>query len=287
MITRKTVVTLSVVCIFILCLSGCSKSESESYLEFLQEQGVTDNSQNHWQNTQNDSVQISSRGTFLRRISDKALYQIENEGHKKIADEAYDFFEFRGKVYYYNKNNLYCYDTETEKTTVLIAVPADILWIGLYDENILCARWNETYNIVLERYALDGKRMKKYFEWRGTLGRMTHIGKYVVFLKDLRVVAYDLENGEKHYLIDDEGLSDSFMVAGQENLYISLGRYTIDGNYNNISIDSRWNGLWKISLDDMERDKWNLTKISDRSYSKFYCVENRLYDEEFKPVDKK
>ena len=38
---------------------------------------------------------------------------------------------------------------------------------------------------------------------------------------------------------------------------------------------------YKISLHDMEKGKWELTKISDHSYSKFYCVENKLYDENF------
>ena len=46
---RKKVFFLFLVYIFILCLIGCNKSESESYLQFLQKQGIRDNSQHHWQ----------------------------------------------------------------------------------------------------------------------------------------------------------------------------------------------------------------------------------------------
>lgn len=272
-------------CLFTLYLFACNKSESESYLQLLQEQGITDNSQHHWQNSEVESVQISPNGIFVSEVEDKydkTLYQIENGKYKKIAEQAYGFLEFEGRVYYYNsENKLYCYDIETENTTVIFSVLTDILWISLYDKNILCARRNGIYNKVLELYDFDGKRIKTYFEKRGEFGQMVQIGRFVVFLENLKAEVYDLENRKSHYLICEDGLSDSFMISDQGNLYISVSRYVIDGNYNTSKVDSTWNGLWKISLNDMRMDKWKLTKLSVDSYSKFYCVENKLYDEKF------
>ena len=117
------------------------------------------------------------------------------------------------------------------------------------------------------------------------MGRIVQIGRFLVSLEDIRIEVYDLENETSHYLICEDGLSDSYMVSAQDNLYISVGRYVIEGNYNTKKADSRWNGLWKISLKDMEMDKWKLTKISTHSYSKFYCVGNRLFDEKFALIE--
>lgn len=282
---RKEYIFLFLVCVFALCLFGCSKSESKSYLELLQEQGITDNSQHHWQNGGSESVQISPNGILISEVEDKydkTLYQIENGKYKKIAGQAYDFFEFEGRVYYYNdENKLYCYNIKTEDTAVVFSSSTDILWIGLYNKNILCARKDGVYSEVLELYALDGKRIKTYFEKQQNFGQIVRIDRFVVFLEDLKAQVYDLESGESHDLICEEGLSDSFMVSDQENLYISAGRYVIEGDYNTSKVASKWNGLWKISLSDMKMDKWGLTKVSDHSYSKFYCVENKLYDEKF------
>lgn len=274
-----------IVCIFTLCLFGCNKSESKSYLQFLQEQGITDNSQYHWQNCEFNSVQISPNGIIISEVEDKydkTLYQIKNGKYKKIAEQAYDFFEFGGRVYYYNnENRLYCYNIKTENTTKVFSVSTDISWISLYNENILCARKSGIYNKILELYSLDGKRIKTYYEKRGEFGQMVQIGRFVISLENIKAEVFDLENGESHYLIYEDGLSDSFMVSDQENLYISVGRYVIEGDYNTSKVDSKWNGLWKISLNDMEMDKWEMTKVSTHSYSKFYCVENKLFDEKF------
>lgn len=282
---RKKALLLFIICIFTLCLFGCNKSESKSYLQLLQEQGITDNSQYHWQNCQFDSVQISPNGIIISEVEDKydkTLYQIENGKYKKIAEQAYDFFEFEGRVYYYNnENRLYCYNIKTENTTKVFSVSTDISWISLYNENILCARKSGIYNRILELYSLDGKRIKAYYEKRGKFGQMVQIGRFVISLENLKAEVFDLENGKSHYLIYEDGLSDSFMTSDQENLYISVGRYVIEGDYNTSKVDSKWNGLWKISLNDMEMDKWELTKVSTHSYSKFYCVENKLFDEKF------
>lgn len=282
----KKVLCLFIICIFSLYLFGCNENESKSYLQLLQEQGITDNSQNHWQNGKSECVQISPNGIFMSEVKnqhDKALYQLENGEYKKIVEEAYGFFEFEGRVYYYNsENNIYCYSIETENTWMLFPVPKDsISWIGLYNNNILCA--SGIFDKVLELYALDGERIKTYFTGRrrGDSGQVVRIGRFVVFLENLEAEVYDLENDKSHYLIWEDGLSDSYMVSDQENLYISVGRYTIEGDYGTSEVDSKWNGLWKISLQDMEKDKWELTKISDQSYSKFYCIENKLFDEEF------
>lgn len=286
---RKNELLLLVVCAVTFCLFGCNKSESESYLQLMQEQGITDNSQNHWQNNDSESVQISPNGIFVSGVkdkTDKTLYQIENGTYKKIAEQAYDFFESEGKVYYYNRENkIYCYHIETENTTMVFSVPTDISWIGLYNKNMLCARRSGIYNKVLELYDLDGKCVKTYFDERGRFGQMVRIGRFVVSLENLKAEVYDLENEKSHYLIWEEGLSDSFMVSDQENLYISVGRYTIEGDYSTSKVDSKWNGLWKISLQDLEKDKWELTKISNHSYSKFYCVENKLFDEKFMLIE--
>lgn len=281
----KKALLLLIVSIFTLCLFGCSKRESESYLHFLQEQGVTDNSQDQWQDSKSSRVQISPHGIFMSEVKnqhDKTLYQLENGEYRKIAEEAYGFFEFGGKVYFYNgDNNVYCYDIGTEHTTMVFSVSMDISWISLYDNNILCAGRSGIFNKVLELYTLDGKWLKTYFDKRGRFGQIVLIGRFVVFLENLKAEVYDLENEKSRYLIWEDGLSDSFMVSNQNNLYISIGRYTIEGDYNTSEVDSKWNGLWKISLSDMEKGNWELTKISDHSYSKFYCVENKLYDEEF------
>ncbi len=282
---RKKVLLLFLVCMFALCLSGCNKSESERYLQFLQRQGLRDNSQHYWQNSGLESVQISTRGTFISEVKDKydkTLYQIEDGKYKKIAEQAYQFFEFEGKVYYYNSDNkIYCYDIKTENTAVVFSVGTNILWIGLYNKNIVCARRKGIFNNALEFYTLDGKKMRTYSPKSRELGRIVQIGRFLVFLEDIRIKVYDLENETSHYLICEDGLSDSYMVSAQDNLYISIGRYVIEGNYNTKKADSRWNGLWKISLKDMEMDKWKLTKISTHPYSKFYCVGNRLFDEKF------
>ena len=288
---RKKAFLLFIFCIFTLCMAGCNKSESEGYLQLLQEQGITNNSQNHWQNSMSESVQISPKGIFVSEVEDeydKALYHIENWKYKKIAEQAYGFFEYVGRVYYFNgENKLYCYDVETENTTVLFSVLTDITWISLYNKNILCARESGTFNEVFELYSLDGKRIKTCFEKKGGFGRIVLLGRFVVFLKDIEAEVYDLETGkrQRHYLIYEDGLSDSYMVSDQENLYISVDKYMIKGIGSTSKVDSKWNGLWKISLNDMEKDKWKLTKISDHSYSKFYCVENKLYDEKFTSIN--
>lgn len=286
---RKRVFFLFLVCIFILCLVGCNKSESVSYLQFLQKQGIRDNSQHHWQNSEIESVQISSHGTFINEVKDKydkTLYQIENGKYKKIAEQAYQFFEFEGRVYYYNNDNkLYCYDIKTENTTVVFSVTTHILWIGLYNRNILCARKSGIFNNAVELYTLNGKKVKTYFSKGGELGQTVQIGRFLVFLENLKMEVYDLENEESHYLFHEDGLSDSYMISAQENLYISADRYVIEGDYSTRKADSRWNGLWKISLKDMKMDKWELTKISAHPYSKFYCIENRLFDEKFALIE--
>lgn len=164
------------VCLLVLCVSGCNKSESERYLQLLQEQGITDNTQNHLQNCDREFVQVSPNGVFMSRVKsqhDMALYQLEDGKYKKIAEQAYGFFESEGKVYYYD----------------------------------------------------------------------------------------------------------------EENLYISAGRYVIEGDYSTSRRDSKWNGTWKIRLSDMEKDKWDLEKISDQSYSKFYCIKNQLFDEKFELIE--
>ena len=159
------------------------------------------------------------------------------------------------------------------------------MWIGLYNKNIVCARRKGIFNNALELYTLDGKKMRTYSPKSRELGRIVQIGRFLVSLEDIRIEVYDLENETSHYLICEDGLSDSYMVSAQDNLYISVGRYVIEGNYNTKKADSRWNGLWKISLKDMEMDKWKLTKISTHSYSKFYCVGNRLFDEKFALIE--
>lgn len=288
---RERVFLLLTVCIFTLCLSGCDGSESEGYLQLLQEQGITDNSQNHWQNSKSECVQISSNGIFMNELDgkhDKALYELENGEYKKIAEQAYAFFEFEGKVYYYDgKNNIYCYDIETQSTAMFLSVSMSISWFGLYDNNILCAGISGTLDKVLKLYTLDGECIKTYFterKRRGSFGQVVRIGRFVVFLENLEAEVYDLENDKSHYLIWEDGLSNSYMVSDQENLYMSAGRYVIEGDYSISEVDSKWNGLWKISLQDMQKNKWDLTKISDQSYSKFYCVENKLFDEDFTSI---
>lgn len=285
---RERVRLLLIVCMFILCLSGCNKSESENYLQLLQEQGITDNSYNHWQNSKSECVQISSSGIFMNEVDgkhDKELYQLENGEYKKIAEQAYAFFEFEGKVYYYDgENNVYCYDIATESTRMFLPVSMKISWFGLYNNKILCAGRRGILDMVLELYTLDGECVKTYFterKRRDSFGQVVRIGRFVVFLEDLEAEVYDLENDKSHYLIWEDGLSDSYMVSDQENLYISVGRYRIEGDYSTSEVYSKWNGLWKISLYDMEKDNWELTKISDQSYSKFYCVENKLFNENY------
>ncbi len=271
-------------CIVLLFVTGC-KSESDSYLQFMQRQGVTDNSQSHWQNSNFESVQISSNVAFVCGVKDeydKTLYQLKNGSYKKISDEAYDFFEFDGKVYYFNSEyKVCCYDMGTESTTVIFSAPMGIQWISLYNGKILCARLNEKFNYVLELYDLNGICKKTYFERKGIITRAAWIGNFVVILEDLTAEVYDLENLKSHYLIKEDGLSDSYMVSDKENLYLSFGRYMIEGNYDTTKSDSQWNGLWKISLSDMEKDEWKMTKISDKSYNKFYCVDGKLYDAKF------
>ena len=86
---RKKVLLLFPVCMFVLCLSGCNKSESERYLQFLQRQGIRDNSQQYWQNSGLESVQISTHGTFISEVKDKydkTLYQIEDGEYKYFVD---------------------------------------------------------------------------------------------------------------------------------------------------------------------------------------------------------
>lgn len=282
---RKLVLLLLIACLFISCLSACNKSESENYLQLLQEHGIVDNSKTHWQNGKSGCVQISPNGIFVSEVKDqhdKTLYQLVNGKYKKIAEQAYGFFELEGKVYYYDEeNNIYCYDIKSKETIMFLSVSMDISWFGLYNNNILFAGRSGIGNKVLKLYNLDGKEIKTYFDKRGKFGQVVRIGRFVVFLEDLEAEVYDLENDKSHYLMWEKGLSDSFMVSSQENLYMSAGRYVIEGDYSTREIYSKWNGLWKISLDDMEKDKWELAKISDRSYSQFYCVENKLYDETF------
>ena len=283
--SKKALLLLIVCSMVILCLSGCKKSESESYLQLLQEQGITDNSQSHWQNSKSECVQISPSGVFMSEVknrTDKVLYQFEDGQYKKVAEQAYAFLEFEGKVYYYDsESNIYCYDIATESTTMFLSAPLDISWFGLYNDTILCAGRSGISNRVLKAYTLDGNCEKVFFDKRGQLGQVALIGKFVIFLRDLEAEVYDLEDEKSHYLIWEDGLSDSYMVSDQENLYISVGRYKIKGDYSTSEVYSKWNGLWEISLQDMERDKWDLTKISDQSYSKFYCVEKKLFDENF------
>lgn len=289
MINKKKVIYMFLVFIFLSCLSACKGSESEKYLQCLQKFGVKDNSQYHWQNSWSDKVQISPNGIFISENEDKydkILYKIDNGEYKKIAEQVYDFFEFEGRVYFYNsENKIYCYNIETGNTNVLLSSSTDILWISLYKNSILCARRSGIYNNVLELYDLEGKRIKIYFEKRGEFGQIVRIGRFVVFLENIRAEVYDLEEARDRYLFNEDGLSDSFMVSDGGYLYVSVERYVIKGNYNTSKADSQWNGLWKISISDMEKDKWNLTKISDLSYSKFYCIKNKLFDEKFNLIE--
>lgn len=278
------------VCLLVLCVSGCNKSESERYLQLLQEQGITDNTQNHLQNCDREFVQVSPNGVFMSRVKsqhDMALYQLEDGKYKKIAEQAYGFFESEGKVYYYDgENNIYCYEAEARKTKKLFSVSmTTVSWIGLYNHHILCAGRSEIYNRALKLYTLDGNCEKTYFDKSGELGQIAQIGRFVVFLQDLKAEVYDLERDKSHYLIWEKGLSDSFMVIDEENLYISAGRYVIEGDYSTSRRDSKRNGTWKIRLSDMEKDKWDLEKISDQSYSKFYCIKNQLFDEKFELIE--
>lgn len=250
------------------------------YLDFMESLNINDSTDSHLRNMF-ENVQITSGRKFIKK--DSVLYELVDGKHSRVLEKVYCFVVLDSVIYYTKTNTkgLYCYNMTDKTTCRILSKSIDILWFTIYKGDFLCLTQNK-----LMLFSRNNEGEKVLLEYDEPLpDHIVMLGEYLVFCTDIDVQIIDLERRQKRIMSSYNGLAWSDVKAGEESIYFSFQSFFVLGNYNEEKVSSKWNGLWKISLSDIELGKYSLIKISDVFYEKFYCINEKLYDMQFNVIE--
>ena len=279
---------LSLLFAFITLFIGCAMTSfidnwqtmETDYLNFLVEAGVSDTTEGHLQNM-SETVQIAEGTQFIKGGNN--LYRITDGKRKKVIGDVGDFVVLGSEIFYDNTKmgGLCKYNMLDETNKTILPESSGIFWFTVYNDEFLCL----TYEDKAVLYNKKGELQSVISEDVGLLPEeIVLLGDYLFMFSNGEVKMVDLIRRKTEKIRANEGLAYNFAYAGKENIYYSSQAYGIRGDYSEEKVKSKWNGLWKISLADIENEHYRSIRVSDTFYEKFYCIEDELYDVDFNRI---
>lgn len=212
------------------------------------------------------------------------LYKVDKKENTKtkLLENVGCFWQQGNELYYSSfkdsYNELGVYNMLTGETKMILGKKARMEQILFADSQYI---FYLNYDECIMKCKWDGTEKKKHMNYSTTAQPFAVVkGADTLFFNESgTVTSVSLKDKTVNKKIAVDYLSDNVMVCSENKVYIAIEAYTMKG-YENVSVKSKWNGLWEIDM----MKPYNMRKISDKVPKKLYWRNGMLYNEHFDKI---
>lgn len=149
-------------------------------------------------------------------------------------------------------------------------------WITLKNNKIIYATIDYicSYNIASEEVEILMEYCTAQYPQDSVIS-----GDNIIMFNVGDLYKYSLKENSGRRIIIVDGLTEHVFACQGDILYFAVDTYTIQGDYSTKSIESEYNGVWKMNIKTLEK-----VKISDERPKRLYIKERKLYNENFTEI---